>query len=91
MLKLSKSKRGHYKTAYKKLESIANIPIEHHTIDDFQDIIDTKAPTYYPADGHKLTGYLLLMIYSGMMPGELFKAKKEYDPVGQAADRWVRP
>ncbi|MDL2253741.1 tyrosine-type recombinase/integrase [Ruminococcaceae bacterium OttesenSCG-928-I18] len=28
-------------------------------------------------EGHKLTGYILLMTYSGMMPGELFKAKKE--------------
>lgn len=27
-------------------------------------------------NGEKLTGYILLMIYSGMMPGELFKAEK---------------
>lgn len=27
--------------------------------------------------GNKLTGYILFMIYSGMMPGELFKAKKD--------------
>lgn len=26
-------------------------------------------------NGNKLTGYILLMIYSGMMPGELFKAE----------------
>lgn len=28
------------------------------------------------AEGNTFTGYILLMIYSGMMPGELFKAKK---------------
>lgn len=28
-------------------------------------------------NGEKLTGYILLMIYSGMMPGELFKARKD--------------
>lgn len=27
--------------------------------------------------GEKLTGYILLMIYSGMMPGELFQARKD--------------
>jgi len=29
------------------------------------------------AAGHKYTGYILLMIYSGMMPGELLKCRKD--------------
>lgn len=28
-------------------------------------------------NGNKLTGYILLMLYSGMMPGELFQCKKD--------------
>lgn len=130
MLKLSKSKQGHYTTAYNKLSEIIATPISNLTINDLQDIVDEKAPTYYPArdiktllshlynravaqqdvgtnlaeyivlpaldeaepnpfgekelkalwidygNGNKLTGYILLMIYSGMMPGELFKAEK---------------
>lgn len=30
------------------------------------------------ADGNRFTGYILLMIYTGMMPGELLQAKKEH-------------
>lgn len=29
------------------------------------------------ADGNRFTGYILLMIYTGMMPGELLQARKE--------------
>jgi len=130
MLKLSKSKQGHFKTAYNKLSPIALIPISELTINDLQDLVYEAAPTYYPAkdmktllshlytraaaqqdvgtnlaeyielpdleegeakpfneedlkklwadygNGNKLTGYILLMIYSGMMPGELIKAEK---------------
>ena len=131
MLKLSKSKQTHYKTAYNKLETIADIPIADLTIDDLQDIVEIKAPTFYPArdmksilshlytraaaqqdvktnlaefivlpaldekepspftteeqqalwndyaGGNTLTGYILLMIYTGMMPGELVKCRKD--------------
>lgn len=131
MLKLSKSKQTHYKTAYNKLEYIADIPIAELTIDDLQDIVEIKAPTFYPAKdmkavlshlytraaaqqdvktnlaefivlpaldekepvpftaeeqqalwndyagGNTITGYILLMIYTGMMPGELIKCRKD--------------
>lgn len=130
MLKLSSSKQTHYKSAYKKLESIINIKIADLTIGDLQISVDNKAVTYYPAkdmkvllshlykramaqqdvqtnladfivlpemdeskqtpfneeelkalwkdygNGSKFTGYILLMIYSGMMPGELYETKK---------------
>ncbi len=130
MLKLSKDKQSHYRTAYEKIKSIAYVDIRVLTISDLQTVVDEQAPTYYPARdikvllshlykramaqqevttnlsdflvlpdfteaertpftepelralwksygaGEKLTGYILLMIYSGMMPGELFKAEK---------------
>jgi integrase len=40
-----------------------------------QDEIDRLWAAY--GNGYMTAGYSLLMIYSGMMPGELFKAKKE--------------
>lgn len=130
MLKLSKNKQGHFRTAYNKIAGIARRPVSALTINDLQDLVDDKAPTYYPAKdiktllshlykravaqqdvsanladfinlpdldegepmpftesdikklwkdygkGNKTTGYILLMIYSGMMPGELIKAEK---------------
>lgn len=125
MLKISKNKQTHYRTARKKLEDIAYVDIRALTIDDLQDQIDAKAPTYYPAKdmktllshlytracaeqvvlsnladfivlpslnekptqpfscdevitlwngwniGDTVCGLCLLMIYTGMMPGEL--------------------
>ena len=130
MQKLSNGKKGHYKTAYNKIQDIINIPISEITINDLQNKINSVAPTYYTAKdiknllsrlyemavaqgdahanlarflvlpeleekevspfdeddikklwedycaGNVFTAYILLMIYSGMMPGELFKAKK---------------
>lgn len=49
MLKLSKSKQTHFKTAFKKLEDIQHRPINILTINDLQNIVDEKAPTFYPA------------------------------------------
>ena len=125
MQKISKDKQSHYRTARKKLESIAYIDIRLLTIDDLQTTTDDVAPTYYPAkdiktllshlydraraeqivqtnlsdyitlpdlhekpttpfsneeivtlwhgwqDGDDVCGYALLMLYTGMMPGEL--------------------
>lgn len=130
MLKLSKSKQSHFKTAYKKIEDIQHKPISVLTINDLQDLVEEKTPTYYPAkdiktllshlytraaaqqdvrtnlaefivlpdleegeqkpfdendlmtlwedygNGNKMTGYILFMIYSGMMPGELRRCEK---------------
>lgn len=39
--------------------------------------IELKALWKNYGDGEKLTGYILLMIYSGMMPGELFNTRKD--------------
>ena len=131
MMKISKSKQGHYKTANKKLQDIAYTDIANLTIDDLQRIIDEKTSSYYPAKdiknllshlydlaiaqqavtinlseyltlpdlneteaipfseeeikklqdafhkGDTFTGYVLVMIYTGMMPGELFDLKTE--------------
>lgn len=125
LLKLSKDKQSHYRTARKKIEDIAYIDIRLLTIDDLQDLVEEQAPTYYPAKdiktllkhlytraqahevvranlaefiilpelnekptrpftcdevfvlwkgwhgGDRMCGYALLMIYTGMMPGEL--------------------
>jgi integrase len=124
-LDLGKSKQTAYKTAWKKLESIADRPVASLKIEELQDVVDDKASTYYPAkdmktvlsslykralaEGHARTnlsefirlppleeqeaqpfteaeiikfweryssgdtfvGFILLMIYTGMMPGEL--------------------
>ena len=127
---LSKSRQGAYKTAFKKLSDIADIPIADITIEMLQNAVDTKAQTYYTArdmrtvisnlyeracaqgcvpanlatfialpelneketrpftteeqrklwtaweHGDKFIGYILLMMYSGMMPGELLICRK---------------
>ena len=129
--KLSKSQQESYDIAWKKLEAIHFIRIDALTTADLQNIVNTKAPTYYPArdiknlisklyqqamadqfvnsnlsefivlpeleakereaftadeitklwedyDSHWWTGYILLMCYTGMMPGELLEAKKSH-------------
>lgn len=127
--KLSKSKQGHYKTAWAKLGDIAHVSLDQLTIRDLQDVVNKKTNSFYPAKdiktllshlydlavadqyvtvnlahyielpkldeeipnpftedevkslwkdylgGNKVTGYALLMIYTGMMPGELFDLK----------------
>lgn len=127
--KLSKSKQGHYLTAWNKIGDISHIMIDSITIRDLQDIVNERAQTFYPArdiktllshlydlaiaeqyvtvnlahyielpkldeerpnpftedevkrlwedyfNGNTTTGYALLMIYTGMMPGELFDLK----------------
>ncbi len=128
--KLSNSKQTAYKIAYKKIAPIVHYEISTLTIQQLQDIVNSKARTFYPArdiktvlvalytravaeqetptnlaeyielpqlvekeqeafteeeqnafwadyaEGNHFTGYILLMIYTGMMPGELFDAKK---------------
>ena len=49
--------------------------IEHDAEPFTEAEVDTMWAKY--ADGEWFVGYLLLMIYSGMMPGELFACKKE--------------
>ena len=127
--KLSASKRSAYKTAYNRIEPIADAPITELTIDDLQSVV--SGLTYYPAkdvktvlshlykracaqqdvtsnlsayialpelveeetipfeenelramwsawlDGDPFVGNLLLMVYTGMMPGELLGCKKD--------------
>lgn len=127
LLDLSRSKRVAMKIAWGKLEELASVSMDELTIDKIQNVINRKAPTYYPAKdmktllshlfkravaegnartnladfirlppleekelqpfteielhklwdaygaGDKFIGFLLLMIYSGMMPGELFR------------------
>lgn len=127
--KLSASKQGHYNTAYAKIEDIAFWDLKILDIETLQNIVNEKAPTFYPARdiktllshlydmavaqqyvtvnlaqhielpkmheespnpfteselqslwqdyaaGNYITGYALLMIYTGMMPGELFDLK----------------
>ncbi len=129
--KLSESKQTAYRIAFNKLDAIRWQPVDLLTIADLDAVIQTKAPTYYPAKdirdllshffqramadqfvtvnlsefmtlpdlevkereafddeeisllwndysaGHWWTGYVLLMIYTGMMPGELLAAQKE--------------
>ncbi|MBQ6164738.1 MAG: tyrosine-type recombinase/integrase [Clostridia bacterium] len=129
--KLSKSKQGHYRTAYNKIKDILFIDINLIDIKLLQDTVNAKAATYYPAKdiktllsqlydravaqrtvtvniaqyielptleedspnpfteeevkslwtdfvaGSWTTGYALLMIYTGMMPGELFDLKTD--------------
>lgn len=124
--KLSKSKQGHYLTAWNKIGDISHIMIDQITIRDLQEVVNNRTNSYYPAkdiktllshlydlaiaeqyvtvnlahyielpkldeerpnpftedevkrlwedyfNGNTTTGYALLMIYTGMMPGELF-------------------
>lgn len=129
--KLSDSKKCAQKIAWKKLSSIAGMPVDKITIDTLQECIDEKAKTYYPAkdmktvlshllkraiaegyigtnlsefitlpklketeanpftekelaafweaygNGDRIIGFVLLMIYTGMMPGEIFILKSD--------------
>lgn len=131
LTKLSKSKQGHYRTAYNKLQSVSFVDLAALTIKDLQGVVNEKATTYYPAkdmktllchlydlavadqlvtvniaeyielphleeespnpftkdevsalwsdyfSGSTVTGYALLMIYTGMMPGELFELRTD--------------
>lgn len=130
-LKLSKSQQESYEIAWKKLEGLHFSPIDQLTTADLQEVVNAKAPTFYPARdmkgllsklyqiamadqfvssnlsefivlpdldakereaftekeiaalwedyaaGNWWTGYVLLMCYTGMMPGELLAAKKD--------------
>jgi len=131
MQKLSGSKKCAYRIAYEKLSTVSDLPVKDTDIGTLQNVVNDKAPTYYPArdmksvlshlyklaigdgvaktnlatlidlpeldeeegepfsaeeiatfwkgyaDGNAFIGYILLMIYSGMMPGELLKCKKD--------------
>ncbi len=131
LLDLSKSKQTAFKIAWNKLEPLAGKPMDEITINDLQNCVDKKAPTYYPAKdmktilshlykravaegnartnladfirlppleekelqpfselelhklwdtygkGNSFLGFVLLMIYSGMMPGELMALKPD--------------
>ncbi len=46
---LGKSQQQKLGYAWKKLQSLHNMPIEDITLDDMQELIHEKAPTYYPA------------------------------------------
>lgn len=134
--KLSASRQEKYRIAWPRLESIQYTRIDLLTTADLQNVINTKAQTYYPARdmrdllsilfqtamankfveinlanflvlpdrnekerepftvdevaalwadyqaGNWWTGYVLLMCYTGMMPGELLAAKKESVDLG---------
>lgn len=124
--KLGKSQQQKLGYAWKKLEPLHAVPIAEITLDDMQELIDAKAPTYYPAKDMRtvlshsfvvairrdlvatnrteylelpplkasqrkpfsnadiaafwadwdancseFTGYILVMIYAGLRPGEL--------------------
>lgn len=129
--KLSKSKQTAYRIAWKKLESICDLPLNLLTIVRLRDAVAEEAPTFYPARDMKsllskllslaiadqqiavnmaeyitlpaldesertpwsdeelrtiwtaydeedvIAAYLLLMIYTGMMPGELIHCTKK--------------
>lgn len=129
--KLSKSKQTAYKIAHNKITAILYCELSSITIGQLQELVNEKAPTFYPAkdiktllshlytmavaqqdvvtnladyielptldeaeqipfsieeqnalwadysSGNIFTGYILLMIYTGMMPGELFDARKD--------------
>lgn len=128
--KLSKSKQTAYRIAWKKLESVCDLPLSMLTIVRLRDAVAEEAPTFYPARDMKsllskllslavadgqisvnmaeyitlpaldesertpwsddelrtiwtaydeedvIAAYLLLMIYTGMMPGELVKCTR---------------
>jgi integrase len=134
MLQLSSTKQCAYKIARKRLEPIIDREIDSLTVDDLQDVINTKCNSYYTArdcknllshlykramaangnrgkvtqnlseflvmpaaqekeavpltmdevsklwtaydNGDLIAGYILLLIYTGMMPGELLACKK---------------
>lgn len=41
--------------------------------------------------GDTFVGYILLMIYTGMIPGELIRLKKAHDRLGCPEDPWLWP
>jgi len=129
--KLGSSKQIAYKIAKEKVENLFFVPVDQLTIQQMQEAVNKKAPTFYPAKdiktvlttllnfavaeqwiqtnlaefislpelqekelepfteielhrlwddygkGDVFIGFILLMIYSGMMPGELFLFKKD--------------
>lgn len=128
--KLSASRQEKYRIAWPRLEAIQYTRIDLLTTADLQDVVNSKAQTYYPArdmrdllsilfqlamankfvevnladyivlpdlkeqsrepftpeelvklwadyESNWWTGYVLLMCYTGMMPGELLAAKKD--------------
>lgn len=128
---LSKSKETAYRIAWEKLAPIAYTPVADLDVSTLQNLVNKKAPTYYPArdirtllshlfklaiadqqmtvnlaqyiklpkldeespepftedelralwsaydQGETLVGYILLMVYTGMMPGELCIFRKD--------------
>ena len=130
-LDLSHSKQTAFDIAWKKLSDLAHREIGTITIGEIQDVVNRKAPTYYPAKdmktvlshlykravaegtartnladfirlptleekeqvpfsevelrklwdaygaGDHVVGFVLTMIYTGMMPGELLKLTKD--------------
>ena len=130
LCKKSDSKQTAHDIAWRRLKSIAHIPIARLTIGQLQEVVDANTKTHYPAkdmrtvlshlykravaegvvptnlapyielpplqkqeikpytkteivafwkayaDGDTFVGYILLMIYTGMMPGELRKLTK---------------
>lgn len=128
--KLSPSRQEKYRIAWPRLEDIQFTRIDLLTTADLQDVVNTRAKTYYPArdmrdllsilfqlamankfvevnladyivlpdiqeqtrepftadelvklwadyEHNWWTGYILLMCYTGMMPGELLAARKD--------------
>lgn len=129
--KLSQSRQEKYRIAWPKMEALHFTRIDFLTVKDIQNVINEKAPTFYPARdikdltsiffqmamadqfvtvnlaeflvlpdlnekereaftveeitklwndyeaGNWWTGYILLMCYTGIMPGELMRGKKE--------------
>lgn len=129
--KLSKDKQSGYKKARERIDALMGREIDSITVAEMQEIVDTKATSYYTArdiktlfsklyqkampdkyvtvnlsqyiilpelveaetqpftadevqklweafaNGDTFAGYPLLMIYTGMMPGELFACKKD--------------
>lgn len=130
MLKLGKNTQSAYRTAWRKFESIKDVPVKDLSIVQIRDVVLDKAPTFDPASDMKsllshllklaivdheasinmseyiplppkneseripwsdeeqriiwqayaeedvVAAYLLLMIYTGMMPGEVFECTK---------------
>jgi integrase len=128
--RLGKTTKGAYRIAWRRLESIRNVPMKDMSVVRLRDLVAEEAPTFDPAsdmksllshlfklaiadgevnvnmseyillppknekertpwtkaeqqiiwqgyaDGEVMASYLLLMIYTGMMPGELRNCKR---------------
>lgn len=128
--RLGRTTQGAYKIAWRRLESIRNVPMKNMSVVRLRDLVADEAPTFDPAsdmksllshlfklaiadgevsvnmseyillppknekertpwskaeqqiiwqgyaDGEVMASYLLLMIYTGMMPGELRNCKR---------------